>query len=85
MVATSQSIFGTSLMELTLELVYEPHKEISFITLLSHLIYFHSHVSHSCVSSLSLTDFAFSLVHIVIANRSPKESLAVNILTAIYK
>lgn len=58
-VATAQSIFGTLFMELTLELVYEAHKEISFITLLSHLIYFHSHVPHSWVSSLSQTDFAF--------------------------
>lgn len=58
-VATAQIIFGTLFMELTLELVYEPHKEISFITLLSHLIYFHSHVPHSWVSSLSQTDFAF--------------------------
>lgn len=60
-------------MGLTLELVYEPHKEISFITLLSHLIYFHSHIPHSWASSPSQTDFAFSPFHTVLANTSPKE------------
>lgn len=60
-------------MELILEQVYEPHKEINFITLLSHLIYFHPHVPHSWVSSPSQTDFAFSPFHTVLANISVKE------------
>lgn len=69
-----------------LELVYEPHKEISFITLLSHLIYFHSHIPHSWVSSPSQADFAFSPFHTVLANIYLKgQMFAVDIFIAICK
>lgn len=70
---SAQSIFGTPFMELTLGLLYEPHKEISFTTLLSHLISSHSHAPHSWVSPPSQTDFAFSPFHTVLATGSPKE------------
>ena len=71
-------------MEVTLELVYEPHKEISFITLLSHLIYFHSHVPHSWASSHLRQILHFPHIILSLEIHLPKNECLLQIYSQLY-